>query len=156
MSRRRSFALVLMTAAAAACQLGSAKYPWPAGDRMPATHAEVHTLNEGYDRSKSPVLVRQIDRATRATLDYAAYHANFMIADPPPERDAPAERARDTSHPFQGFIDKETLTGDVKKTPLTDAERTHPHGVRACGRIPAGATRRRRRRARRGGVPCSR
>ena len=34
--------------------------------------------------------MREIDRPTRAELDYAAYHANFMIADPPPEGDAAA------------------------------------------------------------------
>ena len=63
--RREAFALVLTIAAAAACHVGSAKYPWPAGDRAPATHAEVHTLNEGYDRTEI-ARPRSADRSPHA------------------------------------------------------------------------------------------
>src|SRR5258706_4980282 len=123
MNRRERIAVASL--ALLGCRVGAAKYPWASGDRVPATSADVRTLNESYDRMHSGVLVRQIDHPTRATLDYAAYHANFMIADPPPER-APPSGAPDTSNPFQGAIEKRTLTGDIKKTPLTEAERTHP------------------------------
>ncbi len=113
----------------AACQAGPARFPWPvSGVRVPAEHAEVHTLNETYDRTRSGALVREVDRPTRAALDYAAYHANFMIADLPPEAPAlpPSTSAPDTSKPFQGLVEKTTLTGDVKRTALTDSERSHP------------------------------
>jgi alginate O-acetyltransferase complex protein AlgJ len=126
MSRRERVQVALLSAWLAACHFGTAKYPWAGGDRVAATNADVRTLNEGYDRMHSGVLVRQIERPTRATLDYAAYHANFMIADPPPEREASRSGAPDTSNPFKGSIDKRTLTGDIRKTPLTEVERSHP------------------------------
>jgi len=113
----------------AACQAGPARFPWPAGGaHVPAEHAEVHTLNDGYDRTRSGALVREVDRPTRAALDYAAYHANFMIADLPPEAASPppSQTAPDASKPFRGLLDKTTLTGDVKRTALTDTERAHP------------------------------
>ena len=120
--------LALSMTALAACHMGLGKSPWgPAGKSdVPFTHADVATLNDGYARTTSSVLVRQISRPTRAALDFAAYHANFMIADPPPE-DAPPKGAKpDASNPFGGNIDKETLTADIARTPLTEAERTHP------------------------------
>jgi SGNH hydrolase-like domain, acetyltransferase AlgX len=126
MNRRDLVRLASLLAWLPACHLGAAKHPWAGGDRVDATNADVHTLNDGYDRARSGVLVRRIDRPTRAALDYAAYHANFMIADPPPEREASASGAPDASNPFKGSVDKRTLTGDVKKTPLTEAERAHP------------------------------
>ena len=93
---------------------------------VPSVHADVRTLNEGYKRTKSSVLVREISRPTRANLDYAAYHANFMNADPEPEG-APVEKTSpDTSQPFGGIIEKSSLTGDISRTALTEAERKHP------------------------------
>ena len=111
-----------------ACHMGAAKYPWSAGtDHVPAARSDVRTLNEGYDRTRSTVLVRRVDRPTRAALDYAAYHANFMIADLPPENPPPTTGgAVDTSNPFHGSIEKATLTADVNRTPLTESERAHP------------------------------
>jgi alginate O-acetyltransferase complex protein AlgJ len=85
----------------------------------------VRTLNEGYARTRSGVLVRQIDRPTRAALDWAAYHASFMIADPPPDV-APAPFKPEVTAPFDGLVEAATLTGDVARTPLTEAERGHP------------------------------
>jgi hypothetical protein len=106
---------------------GLPRGPWtPATPpRVAAAHADVKTLNEGYKRLSSGVLVRQIVRPTRAALDWAAYHANFMIADPPPEGARP-RFTPDTTSPFGGLVDKATLTGDVGQTPLTDDERAHP------------------------------
>jgi alginate O-acetyltransferase complex protein AlgJ len=111
----------------AACATGGAKFPWASrGGHVPAIHADVQTLNDGYDRTRSSVLVRRLARPTRAALDYAAYHANFMIADAPPEGQAPPSSGADASHPFHDWIEKATLTADIKSTPLTESERAHP------------------------------
>src|SRR5260221_6956233 len=111
-----------------ACQIGGgSKFPGEgAPAEVAAEHAEVRTLNEGYQRTRSKVLVREIERPTRAALDYAAYHANFMIADPEPEGAAPKGGAANTSNPFRGVLEKSTLTGDIKKPTLTEAERRQP------------------------------
>jgi len=110
-----------------ACQVGAAKHPW--GDvakPIKAENAEVRTLNSDYQRTRSQVWVREVARPTRALLDYAAYHANFMIADPPPEAPLPNGAAANTSSPFAGKLDQPTLTSDIEKTPLSDAERQQP------------------------------
>lgn len=112
-----------------ACHSGGPRFPWPgAADNVAFEHAEVRTVNAGYRRTTSRVLVREIDRPTRATLDYAAYNANFMNADAEPEDPAAAGvGARpDASHPFAGVFDATTLTASIRKTPLTPAERAHP------------------------------
>jgi hypothetical protein len=107
----------------AGCHAGAAKFPW--GDATPGApreHAAVRTLNEGYARTRSQVWVREVSRPTRAALDYAAYHANFMIADPEPETPIAAAGAPDTSNPFAGQLERQSLTGDAAKTPLSPAE----------------------------------
>ena len=116
-------ALVLL----AGCHAGLGSTPWPAksGD-APATHAEVRTLNDAYARTRSVVLVREIDAPTRANLDYAAYHANFMITDPPPEGAGALAGAKVPAAPFHGLVEAATLTGDVGRTPLTADERARP------------------------------
>jgi alginate O-acetyltransferase complex protein AlgJ len=120
---------------AGACHPAGAKYPWRS-EVAPgaAVHAEVRTLNPGYHRLRSHVLVREIDRPTRANLDYAAYHANFMIVEEPPE---PAASGGETSNPasggeirahepFAGSVENATLTADIAGTPLTPEERQQP------------------------------
>ena len=83
------------------CHPSGAAFPWPEHAPPAAIeHADVRTLNAGYARTRSKVLVREIDRPTRAALDYAAYHANFMIADVPPEVSQPASAPLDTRAPF--------------------------------------------------------
>jgi alginate O-acetyltransferase complex protein AlgJ len=128
-SRRRALVATLVLAAIA-CHPGLAPSRWSAGvatGAAPATHAEVRTANPGYRRTRSIVLVREIDRPTRANLDYAAYHANFMIADPEPEgASAGMAGAVTVQSPFKGLVQERTLTGDVGKTPLTSVERSHP------------------------------
>jgi hypothetical protein len=105
----------------------AADAPFPGGGgKVAAEHEQVRTLNDGYARTRSHVLVRQVDVPTRAALDYAAYHANFMIADPAPEALPPEGQAPDTSQPFGGLIDRATLTSDVARTPLTTGERRRP------------------------------
>jgi hypothetical protein len=117
---------LLAVLALAACHAGDAKFPWGDASRAARTeHADVHTLNEGYARTRSQVWVREVTRPTRAALDYAAYHANFMIADPEPETPVAAGKA-DTSHPFSGQLEPGSLTADLAKTPLSAAEQQHP------------------------------
>ncbi len=112
---------------ALACQSGSAKYPWGDVDQKVETdHAEVKTLSPSYQRTQSQVWVREVARPSRALLDYAAYHANFMIADPPPETALPAGQTATTAHPFSGKLDEQSLTSDLAKTPLTVSERQQP------------------------------
>jgi hypothetical protein len=130
MIRRRSLRPAAWVALAVTlgpgCHPGLARAPWSAPKgRVPAEHADVRTLNQDYARTRSGVLVRRIERPTRAALDWAAYHANFMIADPPPEGVRPSFTP-DTTAPFGGLIEKATLTGDLARTPLTEAELTHP------------------------------
>ena len=124
---RAWFGWVFASAAAflalGACHAGAAKFPWPEGRReKPVERADVRTLNDGYARTRSQVWVREVARPTRAALDYAAYHANFMIADPEPESPLPASGVPDTTHPFAGQLEVGTLTGDLSKTPLSPLE----------------------------------
>ena len=106
-----------------ACHAGAAKFPWGEGARgKPAPHVDVRTLNEDYARTRSQVWVREVSKPTRAALDYAAYHANFMIADPEPEAPLPAAGVPDTSHPFSGQLETSSLTGDLSKTALSPVE----------------------------------
>jgi hypothetical protein len=107
----------------------SAQVRWPAPDgKVPATHAQVRTVNAGYQRGSSSVLVREIDSPTRANLDWAAYHANFMNADPEPESEGTVGLGKpiDATRPFGGTLETETLTATITRTPLTADERSHP------------------------------
>jgi alginate O-acetyltransferase complex protein AlgJ len=124
---RGSVALTLIGCGVLACHASGAKYPWGDAAQAPAEeHAEVHTLNDGYQRERSQVWVREVAKPTRANLDYAAYHANFMIADPEPETPVTAQKPPDTSHPFAGLLETSSLTSDVAKTALSPAERHQP------------------------------
>lgn len=108
---------------------GGTRFPWPSPSRnAPFEHAEVRTLNANYRRTDAVVLLREVQVPTRAALDYAAYHANFMIADPEPEEpmDPAARPAFDGPKPFGGAVDKSTLSADLYATPLSESERTHP------------------------------
>ncbi len=113
--------------AAATCATGRPTFPWrPKGPAVVATRADVDTVNPGYQRTRSQLLVRRVRRPSRASLDFAAYHANFMNADPPPERDEDAGRRPDASHPFEGAIASGSLTASISGTPLSAEERAHP------------------------------
>lgn len=101
------------------------RFPWPQqGSATKGGRSDVETVGT-YRRTSSQVLVRRIKRPSLASLDYAAYHANFMNADPPPEGMGEEGKAPDTAHPFDGAIVLDTLTGSLGKTPLTAAERGH-------------------------------
>ncbi|HET9955290.1 MAG TPA: hypothetical protein VFQ61_12335 [Polyangiaceae bacterium] len=119
---------VVLTTLLVSCH-PAARYPWTAPSRnAPFEHAEVRTLNEDYQRTNAVVLLREVQTPTRAALDYAAYHANFIIADPEPEGelDPAAKPTFDQPAPFGGVVDKSTLSADLYTTPLTESERTHP------------------------------
>jgi hypothetical protein len=119
--------LALGALAALACATGSPAFPWraPGGPRVDGTRTDVETVNAGYRRESAQLLVRRIRRPTRASLDFAAYHANFMNADPAPEQPADAGRP-DASHPFKGAIALDSLTASIGRTPLSVEERAHP------------------------------
>ncbi len=109
------------------CGHSGVAFPWPATGKMISSgSADVLTVNKNYRRGTSQVLVREIARPTRANLDYAAYDANFMNADPDPEGAMRATTGKrpDTSHPFGGAL--ELLTGTLGSLPLTPEERQHP------------------------------
>jgi len=127
---RARWAGAALLLAAAACATGGTRFPWPASaPPAPAARAQVTTVNPSYRRATSPVLVRRVQHPTRANLDYAAYHANFMNADPPPEpallRQAGAAAPR-VDHPFGGALEPASLTGSIAKTALSPDERARP------------------------------
>ena len=118
--------MVLATAVAGCATSG---FPWPAsGPLVSATRKDVATINPSYRRSMSQVLVRRVSPPTRASLDYAAYHANFMNADPPPEGAPAAEKSKrpNVKNPFGGALVPSSLTGSVARTALSPEERAHP------------------------------
>jgi hypothetical protein len=121
---KASRALLWLVSAACASQL-----PWRTDVPLaPAAleRAGVRTLNHAYDRRHSQVLVRSIARPTRAALDYAAYHENFMIDDAAPEDLPEAAAAPLPAAPFGSLIERDTLTGDVTQTPLDAQEQKQP------------------------------
>ena len=80
------------------------------------------TVNAGYRRTTSQVLVRRVRRPTRASLDYAAYHANFMNADPAPEaarRRASAGRRASVRRALA--LDADRLDRRGRRSPPTSA-----------------------------------
>lgn len=84
----------------------------------------VITLNAGYNRLHSHVLVRRIRIPTEANLDFAAYAKNVMLVDPEWKAVHPSARLSLKTVTFGGMLQ------DVKPildfTPLTDAEKAHP------------------------------
>lgn len=118
-------AVTLALVGLGACATAGAQFPWPArGSSVASAREDVTTVNKDYDRATSEVLVRHVTHPTRAALDYAAYRANFMNADPPPEGSfAHAAGAPHAAQPFGGALD--SLTGSIAATPLTAAERSH-------------------------------
>lgn len=117
--------LLLLAALGSGCASGL-RFPWPArGPATPAVRDDVATVNAKYRRLASRVLVRSIARPSRASLDYAAYHANFMNADPAPEVLPPPGPPR-TENAFGGVLAPDSLTGSVAATALSADERKHP------------------------------
>ncbi|HEY0708528.1 MAG TPA: hypothetical protein VGG33_17100, partial [Polyangia bacterium] len=130
MERLRAARLSVLLIAAlgsAVCAGNGTKVPWPAPEeKLDAGHAEVKTVNKGYRREGAKVLVREIEKPTRANLDYAAYNANFMNADPPPEGETDDGKLEIPAEPFGGVLVADSLTGSITKTSLTEEERKAP------------------------------
>jgi hypothetical protein len=120
-------AIAAACAVAVACATTSVRFPWPAqGPALSATRADVTTVGGSYRRTTSQVLVRKISRPSRASLDYAAYHANFMNADPAPEGANSKEgKTPKATNPFRGVLAANSLTGSIASTSLTPDERAH-------------------------------
>ncbi len=122
-------AAIALVVAAASTGCATSGFPWPArGPAATAIRKDVTTVNPSYRRSTSQVLVRRVNRPTRASLDYAAYHANFMNADPAPEGRPAGEKGKppSTANPFGGALVANSLTGSVARTALSPEERAHP------------------------------
>lgn len=83
----------------------------------------VKTLNKGYDRSTSRVLVREIVRPTRANLDHAAWVANMILCDTAKVRVSPEPIGLD-SLGFGGLLQDVRLK--LEQTPLTTVEQAEP------------------------------
>jgi hypothetical protein len=121
--------LVLTAVLLGGCAGKGSSSPWSAPEATSELgHTDVTNLNADYRRDGSPVLVRKIDHPTRANLDFAAYHANFMIDEPPPEDDraALAPASFDGGSVFGGFIDSDSLTSSIARTNLRNEERQRP------------------------------
>ena len=83
----------------------------------------VRTLNPGYDRTRSRVLVREVLLPTRANLDYAAWSANMILLD----------TAKVDVHPAAVVVDSLLSGGlladvatSIEATPLSDSEIASP------------------------------
>jgi len=86
-------------------------------------HSTVRTLNPGYKRTSSRVLVREVDIPTRANLDYAAWCGNMILLD----------TAKVVVHP--AIVTPESLAAGgllseiktrLEDTPLSDSEQASP------------------------------
>ena len=111
---KRPIVLLLIIALAA---------PVVRADDIATARALAPTLN----RIGSPVMVRAVERPTRAALDVAAWDANpifhYPLTDP---LNAPAAPVALTVLSFGGALDAATIRDRIADTPLTDAERALP------------------------------
>ncbi|MBW2703890.1 MAG: hypothetical protein JRF33_23980 [Deltaproteobacteria bacterium] len=125
--RWTSIFVVMVALCLAGC--GPKRFPWglkPGKSFGPGT-GEVGTVDTGYQRTQSRVLVRTIARPTRANLDYAAYHANVMTLNPAPEGITPAASCiPDAGALFGGVLVPESIKASIGQTPLTSEERNSP------------------------------
>jgi len=83
----------------------------------------VRTVNPGYDRATSRVLVRRVEIPTRANLDYAAWSANMILLDTAKVEVHPATVTTDSLLAGGLLADVATRLED---TPLSDSERAAP------------------------------
>ena len=83
------------------------------------------TLSRNFNRCSSPVLVREVGRATAANLDAAAYIGNPLRYDPKPESPKmPARKIGVAECTFGGAI--LAPCASILQTPLTESERERP------------------------------
>lgn len=83
----------------------------------------VKTLNVGYERASSRVLVRQVEIPTRANLDYAAWNANMMLLDTAKVEVRPS-KVNPESLLAGGLLSE--IKSRIDQTPLTDSEQAAP------------------------------
>lgn len=83
----------------------------------------VRTLNSGYDRAVSRVLVRHVEVPTRANLDYAAWNANMILLDTAEVVVHPAKVTAESL--LAGGLLSEIRTR-LEDTPLSDSEQAAP------------------------------
>jgi alginate O-acetyltransferase complex protein AlgJ len=116
----RAFATAVTVALPAAALALAACQVQEKGSSEPA----VTTLNPGYNRIRSHALVRRVRVPTEASLDFAAYSKNVMLADPEWKAVHPPRHIVMSDLGFNGLL------LDVKAildfTPLTDAEKARP------------------------------
>jgi len=87
----------------------------------------VQTINKGYDRLTSRVLIRDVSRPTRANLDYAAYWANMILRLHGAQRVEPGQaRIVNGDHLFGGALELDTITASRSKTLLHRSEMAQP------------------------------
>lgn len=87
------------------------------------TSESTRTLNAGYRRETSRVLVREVDVPTRANLDYAAWNANLFLVDTIKVDIRPAKIVAE-SLSLGGFLSD--FRASLESTPLSDSERVSP------------------------------
>jgi len=83
----------------------------------------VRTLNPGYDRTTSHVLIREVVLPTRANLDYAAWNANLFLVDTARVEVHPAVVTPESLLAGGLFAD---ICTSLDETPLSDSERISP------------------------------
>jgi len=120
--------LVAVCLLAATC--GPRRFPWSSEGIHPQKaeiSSAVRTLNPGYDRLRSRILVREITRPTRANLDFAAYHANVITLDQAPaEGVSPASSVPGEGELFGGVLQEGSIVAGIGETPLTAEEIGRP------------------------------
>jgi acetyltransferase AlgX (SGNH hydrolase-like protein) len=130
MSIQRTIICVSAVVFLLAAGCGPKRFPWPLQGKQPADDAsakQVTTISSNYDRLRSRVLVRKITRATRANLDYAAYHANMMTFSPAPESGlAPAAFVPGPEKLFGGMLLPGSIVSSIQQTSLSAEERARP------------------------------
>jgi hypothetical protein len=87
----------------------------------------VVTLDKGYDRMKSRVLVRKVASPTKANLEFAFYDANIMTQDPQKREHKPLDRKLGlTDFDFGGLLVKDSIVDRIEQTPLAADEVASP------------------------------
>jgi alginate O-acetyltransferase complex protein AlgJ len=123
MTSIRNLAVTRNRSATLAAGLGLALSACQVQDKGAAEPA-VATVNAGYDRLKSHVLVRRVRVPTEGHLDFAAYSKNVMLADPEAKDPHPPRRIGLADLSFDGLLRDVKPVLDM--TPLTPAEKASP------------------------------
>ncbi len=90
------------------------------------TTSPVVLVNKDYNRFTSRVLIRYVERPTRANLDYAAYDSNVMHYDPTTYKPNPPPAQALSDLHFDKTLVPESLTDRLSAAPLTPVEKAAP------------------------------